>query len=761
MTHAPSTRPDVRNETAVVAVVRFLRMLRFRRQYVIGAVVVSGVLGCLYFLTAQRVYESRTQLLVTQSGPEESNTTLSSDGSGALLPTCERLVKSAVVLASAVRQIANLPPELRPDFVKVPQHKWEETLRQNLSATAIRRTNVIEIWYRSKTPAGAKAVVDAVVQSYIQFMDENHKNVSVEIVTVLDKESKEIEQKLIEKQRQLLEVQHRVGDLGLRENSNAVHPILQRVLNLNDTLVEVKKKRVQLEASLSALRLALSRGGDLRNHLIGVEPLVGRQMMMSALGLTPEAGESASQVERMLIENRSKLETLLNYYGPRHPEVVELTRSISNAEQYLAQDLANRNQRLQQMQGGQLGPMMVAMVEQQLTESIAHEQQLATELAASQQAAVGLNNRMMELQIVEGEMERLRAFHTSLQNKITTLDVNDQQADVRITIVSEPTLSDRPVEPKLAMIVFLCLFGGFGCGTVIVYVVDMLEDRFKSPDELKDQLGLPVLAMIRQLPETESSGVNALAVHVAPQSPESESFRTLRTTLALSGDEFERIAITSTGSGDGKTTVMANLAAACAQAGKKTLVIDADMRRPGLTKLLDLRGVGGLSEVLRQDEDIAELCRERIQETDVPGLHILPCGPRPQNPSELLSGSRMADLVAWAENAYDQVLIDCPPVLAASDAALVGRIVDGVLFVVQPQRNHRRVVIRASETLRSLKINVMGIVANLMGDHEESGYYGYDEDFGYAYRYESRYEDDDDLEETVDDDDSVAPRRAA
>jgi capsular exopolysaccharide synthesis family protein len=261
-----------------------------------------------------------------------------------------------------------------------------------------------------------------------------------------------------------------------------------------------------------------------------------------------------------------------------------------------------------------------------------------------------------------------------------------------------------------------------------------LDDRFRSPEELQEQLRVPVLAMIRQLSLPQTAGLEAIQVHVAPESVESEAFRTLRTTLAFSGQDMERIAVTSTEPGDGKTTVIANLAVSYAHAGKRTLLIDCDLRRPGLTKLFELRGSGGVSEILRSTEDIAALCAERVLATGVEGLDIIPCGPKPSNPAELLSGTRLSDLLAWAETHYDQILVDCPPILAASDAAIVGRLTDSLILVVQPEKNHRRLVLRAVNGLAAIGVHIGGVVANRVSTEKNSGYYGYG-GYGYGYGY--------------------------
>ena len=174
------------------------------------------------------------------------------------------------------------------------------------------------------------------------------------------------------------------------------------------------------------------------------------------------------------------------------------------------------------------------------------------------------------------------------------------------------------------------------------YVLDVLYDRFRSPEDLREQLVAPVLAIVRRLPASTGEGIASLQVQHAPDAVESEAFRTLRTALAISLGAPTRIAITSSEPGDGKTTVASNLAAACAQAGRRTLLIDADLRRPGLTKLLALRGEAGLSEALRSSEPVAAAAIGLIRASGIANLDVLPCGGRPHDPAELLAGARFA-----------------------------------------------------------------------------------------------------------------------
>ncbi|MGV2335435.1 MAG UNVERIFIED_CONTAM: CpsD/CapB family tyrosine-protein kinase [Planctomycetaceae bacterium] len=184
--------------------------------------------------------------------------------------------------------------------------------------------------------------------------------------------------------------------------------------------------------------------------------------------------------------------------------------------------------------------------------------------------------------------------------------------------------------------------------------------------------------------ELSGEGFDAVMCHLKPHSREVEAFCALRTSIEFSPQDTERLVITSTEPGDGKTTVSSNLSVAFAQSGKRTLVIDADMRRPGLSTLLGLRDDLGLSRILRSNEDLETSISANLRSTVVQGLDVISCGPRPANPAELLVSERFAAMLAWAETRYEQIVIDAPPVLAVSDPAIVGRLVDAVILVAAP-----------------------------------------------------------------------------
>ncbi|MBI2478563.1 MAG: hypothetical protein HYV60_07970 [Planctomycetia bacterium] len=351
---------------AVQAALRFLRVIRYRKSYVITSLVVASLLGALYYLTATRIYRATAQLLITQSGGDVWNTSMSAGvQQDSLILTYERLFTSAIVLDGAVDRLVKLAPETRVDLATQPFEKWADSLRDNLTANVVRRTNIIELGYQSRSPAAAEAVVGVIVDSYLEFMEKNHRDVSVEIVTILEKERKDKEVELRMKQERLLEVKRLAGDLGLRgAGTTVVHPVVQRVVKLNDTYVDIQKMRLQLEASLMAIQSAIRTGGDLRQHLLSVEPTVGRELIMKAMGLSPQSVELVNSMERKLGDDHAKLDTLREHFGPTHPEIQELSRSISNAEQHIANYQNALNAQMNQAQVQQLGITLLRMVEQ-------------------------------------------------------------------------------------------------------------------------------------------------------------------------------------------------------------------------------------------------------------------------------------------------------------------------------------------------------------------------------------------------------------
>ncbi|MEE9603048.1 MAG: polysaccharide biosynthesis tyrosine autokinase, partial [Thermoguttaceae bacterium] len=578
-----------------------------------------------------------------------------------------------------------------------------------------------------------------IVESYIEFLDKTHKGTLGEIRRILTEEKVELAGKLAEKERALADARHSFGDIGLRSGSRILSPAVQAVVFFNESLIKAQGRRAELEASRAAVMAAVRNGENLQQHVMALADVVGKERLLGSLGFGTRDSHMLADMERRLIEDRSLLRTMLDDLGPSHPAVISKTSNIRMAEQYLAGHQGRIKDRIAQIQNDQLGPLLVQMVQQRLDEAVQLEASLGVTLKDARAKAVALNGQLTKLESLEHDRQWLLNLRDALADRIANIELAHDGQEIRTALIGEPKVCQAPVCPSLSYVSLITMALSLALGLALVYVLDILDDRFRSVEELQGQLGLPVLAMVRQMNTTNGTGPAALQVCTAPTSAESEAFRTLRTALELADAEARRIVISSAQSGDGKTTVLANLAASYAQAGKKALLIDGDLRRPGMTTMMGMRGMDGLSGVIRGKGDVAEAAKAAIRASGVAGMDILSSGPRSARPAELLANPRFSELLSWAETVYEQIFIDSPPLLATSDTAVIGRLVDGVILVVQPDKNRRRLVMRTIETLTTLNIPLLGVVANCVGSNGDRGYYGYGQGYGYGYEVSDEY----------------------
>jgi succinoglycan biosynthesis transport protein ExoP len=718
----------------VPAVLRFLRILRYRQNVIIATLCIAALVGTGYFALAARYYQSTAKLLIVHQREDQLSTVGDHVASDNTMATHRELVVSPVVLKGAIE---NLAPEHRVDFQRKPSSKWVATLANNLMAKAVRRTNFIKVQYQSKSPEVAAATVRAIIQSYLQFVENTHRGTATEVVGVLTTERTKLEMSLSGKQHELQKFRQKVGHIAVSSDAGVVEPIVKRAIFLNDNLMEAQQKRLELQASLASIEAALKNGEDVHQYLASVEEVVGRQMMLASLGLSKQDLDLLSQREKQLLDVQAELKRQSRFLGPNHEEILSLQEEAASIASYLQAYRSNVGHRFDAVGNAELGPVVKRMLKQSVAQAVHKEEQILASFTEARSEAARHSGDLVKLQMLEREVARLETQYDMLFEKIAAVDIRQVQAPIQATVVEEPLPNQTPVTPRLQSIVLASLLGGLILGGVIVYVQDVLDDRFSSPEEMAAQLSTPVLAIVRPLEPLDAEGVESIHANINPHSFETEAFRTLRTTISLNASVTERLLISSAEPGDGKTTVSANLAVSFAQAGKKTLIIDADLRKPGLTSMMGMKGQVGVSDILVESGgDVAEHAQKIVRETGVERLDVLPAGLRRPSPSELLSGSSLAELLAWADSRYDQVLVDCPPVLAVSDAQIVGRLVDGAILVIRPDKNHRRLVLRACESFSSTGTNVIGVVANSMSSESSGAYeYNYGDGYGYGYEY--------------------------
>jgi len=711
-------------------IVRFLHVVRVRKGLLITSLFVAVLLGGLYFATAPRLYESSSRLYVLQMDSNVLDDAIQNQGGvRENMANYQGVLTSDLVLEEVLQK---LPAKHRIDLKKLPRGKWIPALRKHLTVSAPRRTNLIDVCYRSRDPQAAAAIVNHVVDSYLKLMREIHKSSASEDVEFLTEKREKLDEETRAINAELIMLKRQMQIISGPDNQN-INPAAERLQELNKHLIDAMNRTRESRSTLQAIREAAARGEDIHQFALQQIEVVGKEVFMRQMGLNPQDSWLDGRTRQQLINDQVAYKNNSAELGPNHPRMQMLAARIQERQKWLTERPANISSQMIKLAKTRLTPTLINMSTQKLRYSELREQALRDEFNRESQVVSSFEALMGRIRLLNFDLGRKRELAIALATRISRTDLGKERGGLRTKIVSQPKVAKAPVSPRLLAVALVVLIGGLGTGLGIIYVLDYFDDRFRSPEELQVRAGLPVLAIVGELPsDSESQGLESVRTFNEPNGSESETFRTLRTTLAFSSEPTTRLVVTSTEPGDGKTTVLANLAVAFAQSGKRTLVIDADMRRPGMTALLDLRGQQGLSTILRSELPLDTATTGNVLPTQLDTLDVIPSGPRPVNPAELLHGTRFSELLAWAESVYDQILIDAPPALAVTDAAIISRQVDGALLVVRPDKNRRRMVVRASESLAGVGAIVMGAVINHVTTKTGEDYYGY----GYGYQYD-------------------------
>ena len=325
---------------------------------------------------------------------------------------------------------------------------------------------------------------------------------------------------------------------------------------------------------------------------------------------------------------------------------------------------------------------------------------------------------------VQAELSRLetilagyRNSYVSLLRSYEEMRLTAAQSADNVVIYRRARIPDIPVRPRTLMNTGLASMVGGMMAVGAVFLVEYLDDTLKSPDDVRRALNLSTVGVIGRV----EKGQNELVTAAKPLSPVSEAYRVLRTNIRFAGVDkpLRKLVVTSAGPTEGKSMTVANLAVTMAQAGLKVVVVDADLRRPRQHKIFGIHPRGGLTDSL-----LERTLDGRLQASRVDRLAVLPAGEVPPNPAELLGSQRLQDLLERLMSHVDMVLIDSPPVLPVTDAAVLAQVTDGVLLVIDAGETRREVAERALGSLERVEANVIGVVLNRV-EMGRGGYYRY------------------------------------
>jgi succinoglycan biosynthesis transport protein ExoP len=579
----------------------------------------------------------------------------------------------------------------------------------SLSVNRIPNTRLMEVTYVSTDPVQAARILNAHLESYKAQNREGHYAATTESTTWLQGQLADLKRRVekSENDRINYERQNQIWAVDDRQNMTT-----QRLIELNKELTDAEsetlKRRALYEYAESG---ALDAVPQIRDNPV-LQDIQKRRADLS------------------LVYNDA-----LNQYGPNFPKVQRLQAQMKEMDDQIAKERKG----------------IVVQLRSDYNQVKARQELLVQRLDEQKTATNAMSEKMVQYNILKREAEGNKAMYEGILTKLREAGISASLKSSNIRVIDPAMIPSSPSQPARARNISLAFLVGLVGGVGLALLREYLDNTVKTPDDVETLARLPSLAVVPAFGDSASVGrkegllkglssnghekrIGLVAQH-SPKSPVSESFRALRTALLLSQPDRppQVILVTSALPREGKTTAAANLAVTLAQLGDKTVLVDGDLRKPGVGRMLNLASEkhAGLSSYLA---GVSSLDLVIVPHPTIPNLMAIPTGPLPPNPADLLSSHRLADAIAELRTKFKFVVIDSPPVMAATDAVILSVQVDGVLLVVRSGETSKVAFARSCELLASVKCCLVGVVLNGVNAKAPDYYCSY-RYYPYSYGY--------------------------
>lgn len=709
---APSPQ-DFEPETPAVPLSHYLWILRRHRWKIL---VFIGTCVAATFVISSRltpIYEATSIIDIDRQAPsgiigQDSTRNMAPNDADQFLATQVKLIQSDAVLRPVTQkynllQVEQQSAKEKPDMAQRAANA--PVLLKRLKVTRPPNTYLLFIAYRSADPQLAADVANAIAQSYLEHTFSLRIRSTVNLSHFMEQQIEELKAKMERSGQALAQFERELNLINPEEKTNILSA---RLLQLNQDYTAAQADRVKKEASWSSMK-----SGSLEAAQVSGQ------------------GEALVKLSEKLNEARQRFAEVATTYGVNHPEYRKASSQVNEIEKQFKDTRKNIADR----------------IEVDYTQAVNREQMLKAAVVETKAEYDKLNARSFEYQQLKREAEADKKLYEELVTKIKEAGINAgfQNNNIRIADVARP--GSKPVFPNMTLnLVLAFLFSSIlAVGGAILH--DAMDTTVRDPEQTSRFLGTDVIGILPAVKNV--SQLNALS---APQTAETalaqvepavngngyhrrgyyrtisgfgEAVRTLRNTILL-GDFDSRLRsllITSAGPGEGKTTAAAHLAIAHAEQGKKTLLVDADLRRPSIHRKFGLASAVGLSNILTGEMAWRDAI---LQNEGKPNLDIIPAGPPSHRASDLI-GPRIGDLLDEFAKEYDLVIIDAPPLLGFAEPLQMATVADGVLVISRAGETKRKAVSSVLSALNRLRANVVGVVLNQVKWDTSDGYsyYGY------------------------------------
>ncbi len=712
---APSGRPV---SEGYIAISDLWQILRKRRVAILAPpLIIAGLVAIACFLM-RPVYKAISRVQVEAETPlvqslnqmyQETQT------DDSFLQTQLEVLKSD---ALAWQTIQSLKLGENPTFIDSadvaadPEKRKVDLISRfenSLAIELVPKTRVISIGFKSHDPKLAARVSSALADNYIDYSFQQKYKATRDASAWMEQQLGDLKAKVQKSQEALVnyERQHSIVNTG--EKRNLQEQILSE---LSSNLTLAKNERIQKQSLYDQVLTNPSRTAKLAHN-----PLLER-------------------LEEKYADQKAEFAQVRAQYGPNHPKVLHQQQQLAEMAEQIAQE-----------QGRVIERTRIDY------ETSKNWERLLTAAVNTQKLEVERNNEfLVQHNILERDFESNQEIYQNLlrQLKDSTISAGLHSGNLRLIDSALPPT--KPVWPKTPQSIAVGFVAGLLLGVLLAYIRETLDQSVKSIQEVESVAALPALGVIPLRRRGHgaygllhhSSGANrttrdvGLTVATEPNSVVAEAYRSLRTAILLSsGPRVPRtILITSAQACEGKSATALNLAQLLAQQKGSVLLIDADMRKPSIDKSLELWSDKGLSTVLAGEHELDEAIQHS---SALPQLSVLIAGPIPNNPTELLSSDQMTLMLKECMQRFDHVVIDSPPVLRVTDAAIMSRLMDGVILVVEGGRTAKGALLRARKILSASGARLLGVALNKFNTRTQD-YYGYGEIYPYAHEGSGRPE---------------------
>ena len=573
--------------------------------------------------------------------------------------------------------------------------KVTDTFIERLSISPVRNTQLVKITFESESPKLAADVANKVAEVYINSHLEAKLELTQQATSWLNSRLGDLRVQLEESEARLQVFQEAEGLVDVE----GVRGLARQ--ELNEITEQLLLARKELKQAASIRELVRVRGSDIK-----------------ALASLPEVlNHSVIQdVKRAEVQASQKVSELARRYGPEHPKMIAATDQLASVEAKLESEIRQ----------------LVAGIESEYQAALSNERALQEELSATKTEYQVISRKETRYQELKRDADVNRQLYNAFLTRFReTSETSDfQAANARLT---DPAEAPRePAKPKKKLIVALALVVSAMLGVMLAFLFEALNDGVRNPDDVENKLAQRMMGLLPWVEHDKNQRLSVRTFFEAGQHNFAEAVRTLRTSMVLS--HLERpakvISVTSSIPGEGKTTVAENLAFSLAQV-EKVLLIDADMRRPSVGKDFGLPVYhSGLSNLIAGSSSLAEC----IHHDERSGLDVIPAGAVPPNPQELLASPRFEKALQVLADKYDRIILDTAPAQVVSDALVVSRVADSMLYVVKSDSTRQKVINDGIGRLLQVGAKLDGVVLNQVDTSSKAS--GYGEYYGY---YGGRY----------------------